>query len=100
VRINIIGDSLDAYTQTGVADFILNGQVLKAELFNQGVGRIDARGLKSHQTYINNSSINDISAYCTGYLFAINYFSGNIYVTGNPDDQDLVREGTGTISVE
>jgi hypothetical protein len=100
VRINIIGDSLDAYTQTGVADFILNGQVLKAELFNQGVGRIDARGLKSHQTYINNSSVNDISAYCTGYLFAINYFSGNIYVTGNPDDQDLVREGTGTISVE
>lgn len=100
VRINIIGDSLDAYTQTGVADFILNGQVLKAELFNQGVGRIEAQGLKAQQTYINNSSINDIRAYCSGYLFAINYFSGNIFVSGNPDDKDIVREGTGSILIE
>jgi hypothetical protein len=100
VRINIIGDSIAAFTQTGVADFILNGQVLKAELFNQGVGSMEARGLKSEQTYINNSSINDIEAYCSGYLYAINYFSGNIFVTGSPADRDIVREGTGSITVE
>ena len=100
VRINFVGDSIAAFTQTGVADLILSGEVFKAELFNQGVGRIDALSLRAEQTYINNSSINDIQAHCSGYLFAINYFSGNIFVTGNPDDQDLVRQGSGQIIVE
>lgn len=100
VRINFVGDSLIAYTHTGVADFILNGKVLKAELFNQGVGRIAAEGLKAEQTYINNSSINDIRAHCSGYLFAINYFSGDIFVVGDPENRDIVREGNGNIIVE
>lgn len=100
VSIKFVGDSIAAFTQTGVADVLLSGEVFKAELFNQGVGKIDALGLRAQQTYINNSSINDIRAYCSGYLFAINYFSGNIYVTGDPDDQDIVREGTGQIIVE
>lgn len=99
VSLIIQGDSISAYTQTGVADIRLAGEVFKAELFNQGYGSIDAKHLKAEQTYINNSSINDIQAYCSGYLFAINYFSGKIEVYGAPDQTDIFRNGNGPIII-
>lgn len=100
IRINFIGDSLSAFTQTGVANFVLSGRVFKAELFNQGVGKIEASQLIAEQTYINNSSINDIEAYSRGYLYAINFFSGDIKVFGSPLQSDIIREGTGRIIIE
>ncbi len=100
IHINFIGDSLAAFTQTGVANFTLSGRVFKAELFNQGVGKIEASQLIAEQTYINNSSINDIVAYSRGYLYAINHFSGDIKVFGSPLLRDIIREGSGSIIVE
>lgn len=93
------GDSLFAYTQTGVADFNLRGRVKKAELFNQGLGVINASMLESQETYINNNSINDISAYSSGYLFAINSSKGNIFIFGSPTQTDIFRNGSGAIEV-
>lgn len=99
VDILFVGDSIAAFTQTGVADIRLEGSVFKAELFNQGFGSINAHDLKSEQCYINNSSINDISAYCNGYLFVINYFSGKTEIFGSPDQADVFRNGSGPIII-
>lgn len=100
VDLDIIGDSVFSYTQTGVADVILKGAVIKAELFNQGLGSIEAAALQTQELYINNSSINDITGYCSGYLFAINYFSGNITVFGQPVQKDIFQNGNGNINID
>lgn len=100
VDLIIHGDSVSAYTQTGVADIRLSGKVYKAELFNQGYGKIEARELEAEQTYINHSGINSVDAYCSGYLFAINYFSGTIRIAGHPTWTDIFREGSGPIIIE
>lgn len=99
VDLTFEGDSLFAYTQTGVADFVLRGNVVKSELFNQGLGSINASALYSQETYINNNSINDISAFSSNYLFAINYSKGNIFVYGTPLQTDIYRNGSGVIVV-
>ncbi len=100
IDLDIIGDSVFAYTQTGVADIILRGKVIKGELFNQGLGSIQAAELQAQELYINNSSINDITGYCSGYLFAINYFSGNITVYGQPSQTDIFQNGNGNIILD
>lgn len=66
-------------SHTGVADVQVQGQVTKLELFNQGVGLMDARLALAQEAYVNNSSINDVYVNATNYLFAYTQFSGNIY---------------------
>ena len=85
------GDSIAIYTHTGVSDVFVSGDVIKCELFNQGIGVIDARELRAQQAFINNSSINSIYAFATDYLFSGINFSGNNLVSGHPtliDEED------------
>lgn len=97
IEIEFVGDSLAAYTQTGVSEMIIKGEVTKAELFNQGLGMMDARDLQSHEAYVNNSTINDIYVNTDGYLFGRIDFSGNIYVRSNPTQIDQAITGSGKI---
>ena len=86
------GDSIAVLSHTGVADVKLEGIVHLSTLFNQGLGIIDAAALQSENTYINNSSINDVYAYSSGYLYSAINFSGNNFVSGHPtliDERDL-----------
>lgn len=82
---------------TGVSDATITGQAITTELFNQGLGLVDARNLESDYTFCNNSSINDMYLRADQYLYAFIQFSGNIYVGGDPEDVDLVIEGDGEL---
>lgn len=97
IKIQFEGDSLAAYIQTGVSSIQLSGSVLKAELFNQGLGQIDAHQLDAVQAYINNSSINDIYAACTSYAFVKIVYSGNIFLKGAPPLIDSDIQGSGKL---
>jgi len=97
IELNFEGDSLAAYTQTGVSEMLIKGEVTKVELFNQGLGLMDARDLRSHEAYVNNSTINDIYVNTDGYLFGRIDFSGNIYVRSNPTQIDQAITGSGKI---
>jgi hypothetical protein len=66
-------------SHTGVADVNLHGAVEKLELFNQGVGVMDARKLMAQNAFVNNSSINDVYVNAVSYLFAYGQYSGNVY---------------------
>lgn len=66
-------------SHTGVADVKLIGAANELELFNQGVGIMDARLLQAEHAFVNNSSINDVYVNATSYLFAFGQFSGNVY---------------------
>lgn len=92
IDIAFTGDSISVQTHTGVADVKVSGIVHQCILFNQGLGIIDAAALQSENTYINNSSINDVYAYSSGYLYSAINFSGNNFVSGHPtliDERDL-----------
>lgn len=97
ISIAFEGDSISALIQTGVSDITITGEVFKAELFNQGLGKIDAEELRSNQAYINNSSINDIYAWSEGYVFSKIVYSGNVYLRGTPDLIDRDISGSGEI---
>jgi hypothetical protein len=91
IQLSFEGDSIAIYTHTGVSDVFLSGNALKCELFNQGIGVIDAREMQVEQAFLNNSSINSIYAFSSNYLFSGINFSGNNYVYGHPtliDEED------------
>jgi hypothetical protein len=90
-------DSAALYTHTGVCDIKCNGTSTKTMLFNQGLGIIDARNLISTDSFVNNSSINNVYVNSNGYLFAFIQFSGNVYYTGTPNFIDTQIEGTGLV---
>lgn len=90
-------DSTLIATHTGVSDCLLRGTSHKTSLFNQGLGIIDARHLLSNESYVNNSSINDVYVNSNGYMYSALYFSGNIYYTGEPGHIDFDRNGTGEL---
>ncbi len=90
-------DSVAILSHTGVSDVVCIGQSTKTTLFNQGYGYIDARNLTSTDTFVNNSSLNDVYANCNGYLFAYIKYSGNIYYNGTPTFIDKEIKGTGAL---
>lgn len=95
IHISFEGDSVAIFTHTGVSDVFLSGTAMKCELFNQGIGIIDAREMLVQQAFLNNSSINSIYAYSSDYLFSGINFSGNNYVFGHPSmiDEEDAAEG-------
>jgi hypothetical protein len=97
IKLDVNLDTLSIYMHTGVSDALLNGQATTTELFNQGLGFVDARNLQSMYTFCNNSSINDMYLRADQYLYAFIQFSGNIFVGGDPEDVDLVVEGDGEL---
>jgi hypothetical protein len=97
ITLNLETDSTLIATHTGVSDCVLSGTSHKTSLFNQGLGTIDARALLSNESYVNNSSINDVYVHSNGYMYSALYFSGNIYYGGQPGHIDFDRNGTGEL---
>lgn len=97
ITLQLETDSTLIATHTGVSDCVLRGTSHKTSLFNQGLGIIDARDLISNESYVNNSSINDVYINSNGYMYSALYFSGNIYYTGQPGHIDFDRRGTGEL---
>jgi len=82
---------------TGACDLQLSGNVDKAELYNNGYGRMDAGGLIAKSVFLNNSSINDVYVYADEYLYVGIYGSGDVYYRGMVQSVDLTRTGSGTL---
>ncbi|MCC6601076.1 MAG: DUF2807 domain-containing protein [Crocinitomicaceae bacterium] len=97
IELNLQTDSAAIYSHTGVCDVILRGNTFKVELFEQGLGFIDAKGLVSEQAFVNNSSINDIYVRAEAYLYAFILYSGNVYFTGEPEHIDSAVNGSGEL---
>jgi len=95
IELDVSVDSMTVATHTGVCDVIVRGESHITTLFNQGVGKIDARGLITQDAFVNNSSINDVYVNTNGYFFALIEFSGNIFYSGTPNhiDQDIKGDG-------
>ena len=88
-------DTVNIASHTGVSDAILSGECDVVQLFNQGLGEIDATALSANYAFVNNSSLNDVYVKAHNYLFAFIQYSGNIFYSGNPDviDTDITGEG-------
>jgi hypothetical protein len=94
-RITVQADTVNLASHTGVSDAILQGDCDVVYLFNQGVGKMDARALVSNYAFVNNSSLNDVYVFSQNYLYGYIQFSGNIYYGGNPEgiDRQIVGDG-------
>jgi hypothetical protein len=97
ITLDLNVDSAALYTHTGVCDIKCKGTSTKTMLFNQGLGIIDARDLISTDSFVNNSSINNVYVNSNGYLFAFIQFSGNVYYTGTPNFIDTQIIGSGQV---
>jgi hypothetical protein len=94
-RISLQSDTVNIATHTGVSDVVLDGSCDVVYLFNQGLGKMDARDLQSNYAFVNNSSLNDVYVYSQDYLYGFIQFSGNIYYVGNPKGIDSLVKGDG-----
>ena len=96
-RLSLRTDTVNIASHTGVSDAILQGECEVVYLFNQGVGKLDARELHSNYAFVNNSSLNDVYVYAQNYLYGFIQFSGNIFYGGNPEGIDSLVEGEGVL---
>lgn len=85
---------------TGVADVTLTGQAHEVDLFNQGLGALDARGLLAARALVNNNSINTLSFSADQYAFIALNNRGNVRVFGAPEFVDTAVSGEGSIVFE
>lgn len=97
IRLTLDTDTAIIASHTGVCDVIAEGKSQITQIFNQGVGYIDARKLHTTDAFVNNSSINDVYVNTNGYFFALIEFSGNVYYTGTPNHIDQSVRGEGRL---
>lgn len=97
IRLTLETDTAIIATHTGVCDVIAEGSSQITQIFNQGVGYIDARKLLTTDAFVNNSSINDVYVNTNGYFFALIEFSGNVYYSGTPNHIDQSVRGEGRL---
>lgn len=90
-------DTLSLQMHTGVASISVAGRALQLELYNSGLGVLDARNCPSMATFVNNSSISDIYTHPLGYFFVLINERGNVYYTGEPTAIDRTGEGDGEL---
>jgi hypothetical protein len=97
IQLEVNTDSMTVATHTGVCDVVISGHSEITTLFNQGLGVVDARNLESTDSFVNNSSINDVYVNSNGYFYGHITYSGNIYYTGTPNFIDSNILGSGRI---
>lgn len=97
IALNLHADTVSIATHTGVCDVLAVGQSNITNLFNQGLGIIDARALITTDAFVNNSSINNVYVNVNGYFFALIEFSGNIFYSGTPNYIDKSIRGNGRL---
>jgi hypothetical protein len=85
------------YKHTGSTLLVVNGVADTAAVYSASTGKLNTSGLISSYVNCNNSSIQDIVLYSSGYLFAIVYERGNILYTGNPTQIEQVLNGSGMV---
>jgi hypothetical protein len=95
INLTVQADTTIIATHTGVCDVTIRGESQITQLFNQGLGTLDARDLQTVDAFVNNSSINDVYVNTNGYFYAYIAYSGNIYYNGAPNyiDEDIVGNG-------
>jgi len=99
IAIDFKGDSIRINLHVGTAAAKIEGECSTAFLFNQGVNVLDASALAATNTFINNSSQNDIFGTASDYLFCSIDNTGNVLVTGAPEQVDLNNNGPGTLTL-
>ncbi len=97
IELDLNCDTVTLATHTGVCDIYAKGQSDVTNVFNQGLGIIDAQHLLSNNAFVNNSSINSVYVNTNGYFFALIEFSGNIYYSGIPNHIDRSIRGNGQL---
>jgi hypothetical protein len=97
IELEVETDTITIASHTGVCDVLISGKSQITNLFNQGVGIVDARLLNTTDAFVNNSSINDVFVNSNGYFYAHIAYSGNIYYSGAPNHIDSDISGRGKI---
>lgn len=82
---------------TGHCDLEVRGVTDLAQLYNAGVGRLEARRLRSPNTLVNNSSFQDMGVYSSGYLYVTLSRQGNVCYSGEPDLIEKEISGSGQV---
>jgi hypothetical protein len=97
VLLRVDVDTLEVIVHTGYSPTRVVGRASLAFLFNQGIGRFDARELITPVVSCNNSSINTMEVYAASYLYAYIGAQGNVWAHGNPPIIEVKRDGTGEL---
>lgn len=97
VLLRVDVDTLEVIVHTGYSPTRVLGRASLAYLFNQGIGRFDARELITPVVSCNNSSINTMEVYAASYLYAYIGTQGDVWAHGNPPIVEVKRDGTGEL---
>ncbi len=89
--------SASIFKHTGSTALNVCGIAAQASIYNASTGKLNATCLQSNYVECNNSSIQDLQVYSSGYLFAIIYERGNVLYSGNPTQIEQVLVGTGRV---
>lgn len=95
VFLRLNADTASIVVHTGFSETLIEGEVISASLFNQGVGRMDASRLHAQVISCNNSSINELRVRASLYIYAFIGARGDVYGYGTPDQLDIERVGRG-----
>ncbi len=82
---------------TGRTALVAHGMSDTVGAYSAGSGRLDASGLFSSHTLVNNSSIQPMKVNADGYLFVFIGLRGNVCYSGQPTLIDLDRQGEGNL---
>ncbi len=97
VKLLIKTAQANIYKHTGNTLLEVYGTTEQASIYNASTGKLDATGLISAYVECNNSSIQDLKVYSSGYLFGIIYLRGDIRYDGNPLQIEQVLIGSGRV---
>lgn len=100
IKLILLTDTAQIYIHTGYSGVTVKGKTYKAALYNRSSGKLDAHEFSAENTFVNNSSIQDIRCVANNYLYGEIRLSGNIYYSGNPVQVETNIFGTGTVSPE
>ncbi len=100
IKLILLTDTAQIYVHTGYSGVTVSGKTFKAALYNRSSGKLDAHEFSAENTFVNNSSIQDIRCVAHNYLYGEIHLSGNIYYLGHPVLVETNIYGTGTVSRE
>lgn len=93
----VVNDLTVVSMHVGFCDVTIGGYTNQAQCYSASVARLRARNLISPLTLSNNSSIQDMELYSSGYLYAEINLDGNIKYAGNPEVIDQNITGSGAV---
>lgn len=85
INLKVNSDKLYLTIHSGTNNIIIEGSSSYANIYQNGLGPIDASDLPSDKTSVSSHKSNNIYINCVGQLNASIYNIGNIYYKGNPE---------------